>query len=150
MGQGESLHDLLDFTPVGKRLCCCCTAVPLLALGGGNPEMHPVGQPSADYHGKGCNPSQTTHQPKVGVILAPQHTPYRVQPLHGVLTHLPGAEFVVAKAATCWPVNEASPEAVTLTISGLTAAAALYVSRHACGGLLLPKRPAPGVHACLG
>ena len=38
------------------------------------------------------------------------------------------AEYVVAKAALCWPVPEATPEAVTLTISGTVAAAALHVS----------------------
>lgn len=41
------------------------------------------------------------------------------------------AEYVVARAALCWPVAAATPEAVALTISGTVAATALLVRpRH--------------------
>jgi NADPH:quinone reductase-like Zn-dependent oxidoreductase len=36
------------------------------------------------------------------------------------------SEYVVAKAALCWPVPEPSPEAVACTISGTVAGAALH------------------------
>ncbi|GAB4813339.1 hypothetical protein N2152v2_000385 [Parachlorella kessleri] len=41
------------------------------------------------------------------------------------------SEYVIAKAAACWPIKEATPEAVALTISGTVAATAL----HAVAGL---------------
>lgn len=38
-------------------------------------------------------------------------------------------EYAVSKEAMCFPIREASAEAVAITLSGLTAAAALLVGR---------------------
>eukprot|EP00884_Botryococcus_braunii_P020803 jgi/Botrbrau1/7406/Bobra.0112s0007.2 len=38
------------------------------------------------------------------------------------------AEYVIAAAESCWPIKEATPEAVAITLSGVTAAVALEVT----------------------
>ncbi|KAK9810466.1 hypothetical protein WJX72_011155 [[Myrmecia] bisecta] len=53
-------------------------------------------------------------------------------------------EYVTAKAATCWPVQQALPEAVALTISGVTAAAALEVTSPVQAGEIVMVTAAAG------
>ena len=44
------------------------------------------------------------------------------------------AQYAIMKAAMCFPINEASAEAVAVCLSGLTAAGALLV-RNLAGGI---------------
>lgn len=51
------------------------------------------------------------------------------------------AEYVIANAASCYPVREASAEAVGVSLSGLTAAAALEVG----AGILTTGHQSPAL-----